>query len=268
MAAKLYQETLKGQEKADFATTTMEPHLDEVADKMQGLYLSVAEDGEVVPNARLQLDFELRLLQKSTKAIVSVDHDRHDALDARVSRRVEKNSLGLALCDHLSSLTWRIRGHYPDAVVKALGLAETADREAPEAAHGMALNVYERMVRQDFSFEPRPGRQPLDFAAFGAELLPTIQELDAALKGHAQRREAAATALDEKTKTLDLHRRIHRSIVRRSEGACWLAGLDALAQRLRLRDRRSSSGGDTEVEEVTTSGETPELVDETPVSAD
>ena len=240
--SKLYQETLNEQEKSDFAATTMDGHLDEVAVAMHGLYRSVADEGEEIHDVRRQLELEQRLLKKSTKAIVVADHNRHATLDGRIFQRAETHELSGDLSNYLHSLAWQIRSRYPIGALRLLGLDKMADRAVPQAVLGMGIHVHERLLRPDPAIVPRPGREPLDFPALAGGLWSMVELVEVGLQTHAGTREAAASALAERHARRKWHRVVHQAILRRHEAACWLAKLDDVAARLRLRIRNTGSG--------------------------
>jgi len=255
--SKIYQVTLNEQEKSDLATTTMDAHLDQVAAEIEELYRSVADEGEEIHDVRRQLELEQRLLKRSTKAIAVADHNRLTSLDDRVLQRVESNVLSKDLSNFLHSLAWRIRSRYPAEALRPLGLDTMPDRQVPRAVLGAAINVHERLLRPDPALVPRQGREPLDFPALAAELWEMVELVDAGLQAHADTREAAAGALEGRRDAQKRHRVVHRAILRRHQGACWLAGLDEVAERMRLKSRRTSSE-DPETGESADSGEGPD----------
>ncbi len=253
MASQISRAALKLLEKTEFLVTSMR-NLKTVAIVQLGvIYHEILSgvDGEppAEPDWSLLHDGNLALLEASAAEVRSTDRayrrDRVRDRQLRRNRRQHVRRLKEAHRDLRQSFT----GTYGVEALPLVGLdAELARRFV--AIREQMQEVVERMLDSELAAKlpsPRAGQSAIDLETLAAARQGEIEDLEAtmeAIKGMRKRLDASIVGRDEARRR---HRRIYANVARVQEGLYRLAGLDDLADRIRVTEpapRQKKEDGD------------------------
>ncbi len=242
MASQISRAALKLLEKTEFLVTSMR-NLKTVAVVQLGVIfheILSAVDGEppAEPDWGLMHDGNLALLEASAGQVRRTDRAyRRDRVRDRQLRRDRRQHVRRLKEGH-RDLRQSFTGTYGAEALPLVGLDAALARRFVAIREQMQ-EVVERMLDPELAARlpaPRAGQSAIDLETLAAARQSEIEDLEAtmeAIKGMRKRLDASIVARDKAQKR---HRRVYANVARVQEGLYRLAGLDDLADRIRVTE--------------------------------
>ncbi len=255
MASQISKAALKLLEKTEFLVTSMQNLKTTAVVQLGVIFHEIlsAVDGELppAPDWGVLQDGNVAMLQASGAEVRRTDRAyRRDRVRDRQLRRDRRNHV-LQLNEGHRDLRQSFTGTYGAEALALVGLDAPLERRFLAIREQM-LEVVERMLDPDLAAKlpaPRAGQSAIDLETLAAARQDEIEQLEATMKaiqGMRKRLDASIVARDEAQKR---HRRVYANIARVQEGLYRLAGLDDLADRIRVTEPSPRQTKEEEEEE-------------------
>ncbi len=190
------------------------------------------------PDWNVVQDCNLVLLEASGAEVRRTDRAyRRDRVRDRQLRRDRRDHVGQLKEGH-RDLRQSFSGTYGDQALPLVGLDAPLDRRFLAIREQMQ-EVVERMLDPELAGklpDPRAGQAAIDLEALVGARQGELEELEVtmeAIKGMRKRLDASIVTRDE---AQSRHRRVYANVARVQEGLYRLAGLDDLADRIRVTE--------------------------------
>jgi len=242
MASQISRAALKLLEKTEFLVTSMRNLKTTAIVELGVIFHEILSTvpGEVppAPDWDALQEGNLAMLEASAEEVRRTDRAyRRDRVRDRQLRRDRRDHVRRLKQGH-RDLRQSFTGTYGDQALPLVGLDAPLDRRFLAVREQM-LEVVERMLDADLAGKlpaPRAGQSAIDLVTLAGARQGEIQQLEVtmeAIKGMRKRLDASIVARDE---AQDRHRRIYANVARVQEGLYRLAGLDDLADRIRVTE--------------------------------
>lgn len=250
MAFKATQETLNSLERAEFLSASIRTHKGTVTPKVTAVYGNLPSRIDGTP---WTIDFDhvqesnAELLDETTREAREKAHVYRINTVTLSQLRGQRSDQSDELRGRYRNLGKSVEGSYGKKALSYFGLDGPAER-AYTAVREQCANVATRMRRPDLLARlggPLPGQIPLEFEVLADGLETAVQAFEKVTSDITEMQKVKDESLVAKNEALARQRRVLANVARVQEGYFRIAGLDDLADRIRVTiPRRSAKKAD------------------------
>lgn len=268
MASQATQETLTSLDRAEFLGTSTRRQQSLVTPKLDQVYGTLPPRAEGEPPRALDFDAHqeanAELLDEATRTARATAHAYRQAKVKLTKLRKDRNEQGKGLRQHHRNLRKSFDGTYGPNALPLVGL-DAPPVQAFTALREQNLDVVDRMRTPDLASrlgDPLAGQEALKLDKLANGLEKAVQSFEKVTNDITDMIKIRDEALVAKKEAQKYQLRVLANVARIQEGYYRLAGLDDLADRIRVTIPKRSTKPSEEPPDDTPADDTP--ADDTP----